>query len=176
MRPLPLPVLPPPVLPPDGSAAPSGASGGQPVATASPVVAGDSKEDAHWVQADDYFVATRAFDKGYQYVHLGKMKEPPGEKGQALFFIIRDGGEQRSAHFYKTRPAVQADLVLGTLLICFDRNRQKQVYLAPQSKDNARPGSWWMARITDLSDMGKGYATLAGSYHCAPDALRAIVK
>jgi len=66
--------------------------------------------------------------------------------------------------------------VLGNLLICFDNNVKDKIRKAPRDKDNARPGAWWLGRITDLSDLDKGYATLAGSYHCAPDALRAIVK
>jgi hypothetical protein len=138
----------------------------------------DTREDAHWIQADDYFIASRAFDKGWDSVFVAKMKEPPSAalKGQALFFVIKDGGEQRTAHFHRTRPAVQADLVLGSLLICFDRNKKGKVYGAPRDKDNARPGGWWLARITDLSDLSKGYATLAGNLHCAPDALRALVQ
>jgi len=158
-------------------ASPASNPGGADVA-GSTLAAGNTKEDAHWVQADDYFVASRAFDKGWQYVNIAKLKEPaaPGADGAALFFIIKDGSEQRLAHFYRTRPAVKSDLALGSLLICFDDNKRKDVYLAPRNKDNARPGTWWMARITDLSDLEKGYATLAGSYHCAPDALRAIVK
>ena len=159
------------------SSAPKSAAGATDTA-GSTIANVDAKEDAHWVQADDYFVATRAFDRGYLYVRIAKMKEPapPGSAGAALFFIIRDGSDERSAYFYRTRPAVKSDIVLGNLLICFDSNRKKDIYLAPHSKDNARPGSWWLGRITDLSDLEKGYATLAGHYHCAPDALRAIVK
>jgi hypothetical protein len=161
-----------------GPGAPSAPVSGQATAPGSTLGAVDTREDAHWIQADDYFIASRAFDKGYDSVHVAKMKEPPtaGAKGEALFFVVKDGGEQRTAHFYRTRPAVQADLVLGNLLICFDHNRKGKLYRAPRDKDNARPGAWWLARITDLSDLSKGYATLAGHYHCAPDALRALVQ
>jgi hypothetical protein len=121
-------------------------------------------------------LASREFKSNWLNVSIAKMKEPAGPEGEALFFVIHDGADVRSAHFYRTRPAVKGDLVLGTLLICFDHNKKGKVYQAPRDKDNARPGGWWLARITDLSDLDKGYATLAGSYHCAPDALRAIVK
>ncbi len=163
---------------PDGSAPASSSAGGAPAAPRSTLGAVDTREDAHWIQADDYFIASRAFDKGWHSVYVAKMKEPPTDanKGEALFFVVKDGGEERSAHFYRTRPAAQADLVLGNVLICFDHNKQGKVYGAPRDKDNARPGAWWIARITDLSDLSKGYATLAGHYHCAPDALRALVK
>jgi len=157
----------------------SSSAGGGTAAAGSTIAKVDSREDAHWVQADDYFVAPRAFNQGWLSVHLAKMKEPPkaGGNGEALFFFIHDGREQLSAHYYRTRPAVKADLVLGNTVICFDDNKRGKVYEAPRSKDNARPGGWWIAKITDLSDLDKeGYATLAGSYHCAPDALRAIVK
>ncbi len=159
-------------------AAPSSQASGSTTDAGSSLGAVDTREDAHWIQADDYFIASHAFDKGWDSVWVAKMKEPPSEanKGEALFFVIKDGGEKRSAHFYRTRPAVKADLALGNLLICFDHNKKGKVYGAPRDKDNARPGEWWIARITDLSDLDKGYATLAGSYHCAPDALRAIVK
>jgi len=156
----------------------AGTTGGSAAVPGGIVPSGSSKEDAHWIQADDYFVAHRAFEKGWLTVDIAKMKEPakPADKGEALFFVIEDGRDQRSAFFYRTRPAVQADLVLGNTLICFDRNKKDHVYRGPTSKDSARPGGWWMAKVTDLSDLGKGYAQLAGSYHCAPDALRAIVK
>ena len=104
------------------------------------------------------------------------MKEPADANGASLFFVIKDGHDQRSSTFYRTRIAAQADLVLGNLLICFDNNQVGKVYSAPKNKDNARPGRWWLARVTDLSDLPKGYATLAGSYHCAPDALRVPLK
>lgn len=162
----------------EGAAAPGSSTAGGGAAAGSTIAAVDSREDAHWVQADDFFVLPRAFKQGWLTVHLAKMKEPPkaGGDGEALFFFIHDGRDERSAHYYRTRPAVKADLVLGNTLICFDNNKRDKVYQAPKSKDNARPGGWWIAKITDLSDLGKGYATLSGSYHCAPDALRAIVK
>jgi len=168
----------------DDSAAPRAATSSQlatPSSTPTPgstIAAVDSREDAHWVQADDYFVANRAFTSGWLGVSIAKLKEPPSEasKGEALFFVIHDGHDLRSAYFYRTRPALKADLVLGNLLICFDGNTKAKVRLPPRDKDNARPGAWWLGRITDLSDLAKGYATLAGSYHCAPEALRAIVK
>ncbi len=159
------------------------ASSGSPPADSSPTTAstlagGNAKEDAQWVQADDYFVATQAFKQGWLLVDIAKMKEPAKAdgKGEALFFVIEDGREQRSAFFYRTRPAVEADLVLGSLLVCFDHNKKDNVYRGPRDKDNARPGRWWMAKVTDVSDRATGYVTLSGSYHCAPDALRAIVK
>ena len=170
--------------PADDSAAPRAGNSSQlatPGSTPTPVstiASVDAREDAHWVQADDYFVATRAFTSGWLGVSIAKMKEPAtaASKGEALFFVIHDGRELNSAYFYRTRPALKADLVLGNLLICFDNNPKDRVRRAPRDKDNARPGDWWLGRITDLSDLAKGYATLAGSYHCAPDALRAIVN
>ena len=32
----------------------------------------DAREDPHWVQADDYFVATRAFTSGWLGVSIAK--------------------------------------------------------------------------------------------------------
>jgi hypothetical protein len=165
-------------LPAGDPAAESSPAGGPTAAAGSPLSAVDSKEDGHWIQADDYFVSQRAFERGWLRVQLAKMKQPApaGAKGEALFFMINDGSERRSAHFYRTRPAVQADLALGNLLVCFEDNRRDKVYRAPRDKDEARPGRWYLARITDLSDLAKGYATLSGQYHCAPDALRAVVQ
>ncbi len=164
--------------PAGGPAAESPPAGGTATAAGSPLSAVDSKEDAHWIQADDYFVSQRAYERGWIRVQLAKMKQPvpAGAEGKALFFMINDGSERRSAHFFRTRPAVQADLALGTLLVCFEDNRRDKIFRAPRDKDQARPGRWYLARITDLSDLAKGYATLSGHYHCAPDALRAIVS
>jgi hypothetical protein len=134
--------------------------------------------DAHFIEADDFFVSAKPFVSGWIYVHLAKMRQAPSNqtKNEGRFSKVYDGAELWSPHFWRTRTVVPADLVVGNQVICFDSNKQGDVYRAPRDRDNARRGSWWLTRIDDVSDMFKGIVTVAGSYHCASEALRAVVQ
>ena len=65
---------------------------------------------------------------------------------------------------------------LGLAVIAFNDHRRNDVYGAPEQKDRARGGSWFMARITDMSDMYKGYVTVSGNYKVSLQNLRVILR
>ncbi len=134
-----------------------------------------SGEDRHWMQADDYFISEVPWQQSWIYVHLSKMKRPPGPgtKDQALFFQLDDSREVWTQHYWRTRPAGPDDLELGELVLCFNDSSQGNVYQAPQTKDKARTGKWFMGRITDVSDVFKGVVQV-DTYSCAVDAVRAV--
>ena len=49
---------------PEGAPKPGSSSAGSGAAAGSTIATVDSREDAHWVQADDYFVTRRAYTSG----------------------------------------------------------------------------------------------------------------
>lgn len=135
-------------------------------------------DDAHFIQDDDYFVSKEPYKQGWIYVELAKMIQPakPETKNEAQFMTVREGEELWTKHFWKTRIATVAECKVGTVVICFNDNVKDDVYHAPEDKDNARNGSWFMAKITDMSDLYKGYITVSGGYKINKDNLRLIVK
>ncbi|HTP24698.1 MAG TPA: hypothetical protein VMK12_03435 [Anaeromyxobacteraceae bacterium] len=134
-------------------------------------------DDQHWIQADDYWISDRPYESGWIYLTLAKMKQPPAAqtKGEALFFNLHDSKDVWTKYFYRTRVANQADLAVGSVILCFEGNSRDGTYHAPMDKNQARTAAWFMGRITDMSDLYKG-SLMVDTYHCAPDALRAFVR
>lgn len=141
-----------------------------------PVPAG---EDRHYIQHDDYFIQRHGLEgRAWMYVDLAKLVNAPGShtKGEAEFMKIRDAKQFWTPHFWQTRIAASNEIQLGLQVIIFEGNRRSSVYNAPQSKERARGSSWFMAKITDTSDLYKGYVTVSGNYKVAVDNLRVIVR
>lgn len=141
-----------------------------------PVVGGYAPgEDRHWMQADDYFISEEPWERGWIWIHLAKMRQPPAAstKAQAQFFQLDDSRDVWTEHFWRSRPATGGDFALGALVICFNDNQRNGVYHAPASKSAARTGSWFLGKITDVSDAYK-HAVRIDTYNCALDAVRVI--
>ncbi len=134
--------------------------------------------DAHHIQDDDYFVSKQPYKQGWMYVELAKMIVPakPETKNEAQFMTVREGEELWTKYFFKTRIATVAECKVGTVVICFNDNVKDEVYHAPEDKDSARSGSWFIAKITDMSDLYKGYLTVSGGYKIDKDNLRVSLK
>lgn len=137
-----------------------------------------AEEDTHYIQDDDYFISQEGFKSNYIYVHLSKMLTPPeaATKNEGEFLRISDGSEVWTKFFWKTRTGQRSDIKVGTQIICFDASDENGVYRAPEDKDEARTGSWFMARITDVSDLYKGHFKVSGGYSIKTDNIRIIVK
>lgn len=130
-------------------------------------------EDAHYLQVDDFFVADRAIDGGWQYVYLAKQKvaPTPGTKGQGQYFRLVESRDSWTEHAWLTRPATGADLRIGAAAFCFEGSGSDGVYGPPRSKDDARTGNWFAGRITDTSDAFKGVFRI-DTYNCQLSAIR----
>lgn len=131
------------------------------------VLSGEAIDDDHFIQKDDYFVSTTALEKNsYIYVTLCKMVTEPSarSKGEAEFFKITDGANMWSKFYYRSRIAPAGGIRLGTQVISFEGRLDDGVYLAPETKEEARGGSWFLAKVTDVSDMYRGYVTVSGNY------------
>lgn len=135
-------------------------------------------DDSHFIQPDDYFIQRHGLDgHTWIWVELAKMVNTPGAstKGEAEFMKVRDGKNYWTRHYWQTRIASQSELRLGLTVIAFNDHHREAGYDAPDRKDRARGGSWFMARITDMSDMYKGYVTVSGNYKVTLRNLRVIV-
>jgi len=136
-------------------------------------------DDAHYIQPDDYFIQNKGLGKNiWIYVELGKMVTPPSAetKREAEFMKVKDGQNMWTRHYWKTRIASKGELRMGMHVIAFNDNQRGDVYSAPESKSSARGDAWFYARITDLSDMYRGYVTVSGNYKVSLRNLRAIVR
>ncbi|MDO9068935.1 MAG: hypothetical protein Q7W05_10840, partial [Deltaproteobacteria bacterium] len=119
-------------------------------------VSSKAAEDRHYIQPDDYLISEQPLESNaWIYVRLAKMVTPPAAatKNEAEFLVIRDGIQLWSQYYWKTTIARPSDLKLGTVIIIFEGNSQSGVYQAPASKESARGDSWFMAKITDVSDL-----------------------
>lgn len=135
-------------------------------------------DDSHFIQPDDYFIQRHGLEgHTWIWVELAKMVNAPSgsTKGEGEFMKVRDGKNYWTSHYWQTRIASQNELRLGLVVIAFNDYRRHDVYGAPEKKDRARGGSWFMAKITDTSDLYKGYVTVSGNYKVSLHNLRVIV-
>jgi len=143
------------------------------IATA-PVFADD---DEHYISSDYYFITKEKLTQGWIYVTLATLKTPatPQTKNEAEFMTINSGEELWTKFYYKTRILTKKEIKLGLEVIAFEM-MDGEAYRAPENKDEAIHSNWFMAKITDISDMFKGYVTVSGGYKVKLDNMRVVVK
>jgi hypothetical protein len=146
-------------------------TGGRPAVTdadtTDPAQPAEASDDEHYIQQDDFFVSAEPQGQNsWIYVKLAKMVTPPTTKTkkEAEFYQIIDGNKLWTRHYWKTRQAGKGELKLGTVVVAFDKQGENEVYVAPESKEESRGGSWFLAKITDVSDLYKGFVTVSGNY------------
>lgn len=139
----------------------------------------DDNSDDHYIQPDDYFVAEEELGKKqHVYVYISKMVTPATKatKNEAKFMRVKDSDELWSKLYWKTRPAIKSDIKIGAVVICFDGNNEDDVNMPPKDKGQARQWNWFMTKITDTSDLHKGFVTTAGGTKVSLNALRVTIK
>ncbi len=111
------------------------------------------------------------------FVTLSKMVTKPSAatKDEGEFMTVAEGKNIWTNIIWQSRIASQDELKLGLHVIIFHDNNDK-IYKAPKKKDQARNRRWWMAKITDMSDLYKGYLTVSGGYKVAPNNLRIPIR
>lgn len=140
---------------------------------------GADGSDAHYIQPDDYFVDKDAFvGKTWMYVMLAKVVTAPtaATKYEGQFMQVHDGKEIWTKNYWKTRIATRADIKLGAIVIIFEGNHRDDAYRPPATKKEARNEAWFMAKITDISDMYKGHVMVSGGYRVDLENMRVAVK
>jgi len=139
-----------------------------------------SDADAHYIQPSDYFVSDRNYtNQGWIGVYLAKVVTAPSAqtKNEGQFMQIQDGKEIWTKYYWKSRIANKADIRIGAIVIHFaDNMSDDDIYMAPTSKNMARNGNWSMNKITDTTDLYKGYVTVAGGYKVDVNNIRIPVK
>jgi hypothetical protein len=136
-------------------------------------------DDEHFIQSDDYFVQKHALENhAWMYVDLAKAVTLPNSdsKWEGEFMKIKDGQNYWTKFHWRTRIASKDELRLGMHLIAFNDNTRDGVYRAPDKKERARGGSWFYAKITDMSDLYKGYVTVSGNYKVGLNNIRLLLR
>ncbi len=134
--------------------------------------------DRHFIHIDDYFVAEHdPTGANWVYVSISKMLTPasPGTKNEGKFLRLMNGDEIWSKWFYRTRIANKDEIKVGAQIICLDYN-ENDIYVAPKDKQDTQIYSWFTARITDVSEMYKGYVMVSSGYKVAVDNIRISIK
>jgi len=130
-------------------------------------------EDRHWFSDDDYLVSKQPYQGALiRYLHVAKMLVTPSEATRSeAKFLVANGHEQWTAHFFQTRVATSADLVVGNVAFC--RADYERVAEAPRRKSTARQQGWVIAPITDNADLYKGFVTV-GKTSCEASGVRVL--
>jgi hypothetical protein len=139
---------------------------------------GEATGDEHYIDDDIVFVSEKPFKgSGWMYVKAAKEVTPPSSKtkNEGQYMIIDNGDEIWTQNHWKTRIASEKELKLGLVIIAFD-DSDGGVYVAPESKDKAINDSWFMAKITDMSDKYRGYVTVSGGYKVSLENIRVQKK
>jgi len=136
-----------------------------------------AEDDDHYINSDHYFITKEKLTQGWIYVTLATLKTAatPQTKNEAEFITVRDGEEIWTKYYYKTRIAKENEIKIGLEVIACEIG-DGDIYRMPENKDEAFQNSWFMAKITDVSDKFKGYVTVSGGYKIKLDNMRVVVK
>lgn len=135
--------------------------------------------DAHFVQVDDYFVMEQPLaGQGFVYSALGKMLTAPAPKtdNKGKFRRLPDNQELWTQYYTKTRIAQAADYVLNKEVFFSNYLDSYGNYRAPESLAEAQNGWWMKARVSDISELHKGFLTVSGGYRVNLNALRVAAQ
>jgi hypothetical protein len=129
-------------------------------------------EDLHWFSADDYLIAPAGHLEKVQRVRVAKMTEPPtpGSRGEARF-LVNNGNDLWTGHYFRSRVAVPADLAVNALAFCHSHSSYRTETAGPHDKEESRKYDWFFGAITDTSDAYKGRISI-GSHSCPIAAVR----
>ena len=135
---------------------------------------GGDSGDAHYFEDDYILIAKEPYKSGWIRVYAAKLEKAATKetKGEAQFMYISNGEEVWTKYYYSTRAASESDLKVGKVVFASEAHSDENgVYYGPEDKSETYD-SWFMTKITDMSDRHKGYVTVAGNYKVKMDALR----
>jgi hypothetical protein len=139
---------------------------------------GSATGDEHYIDTDVVFVSPEPFKgSGWIYVKAAKVVTAPSAKtkNEGQFMKIDSGEEIWTKYYWKTRIATEKELKIGLVIIAFER-ADGDMYKSPEDKSQAMTGSWFMAKITDMSDKYQGYVTVSGGYKINLENIRVAKK
>jgi len=141
-----------------------------------PVLA--AEEDEQYVATEDFFISTEPFkNQDWIGISLAKQLQAPTKetKNEGQFLRTSDGKTLWTKYFWKTTPVAAESLKLGDPVVMADLQDENGLYRAPETRDEAVTSAWFMAKVTDLSDLYKDVVMVSGGYKIRKDALRALV-
>ena len=139
---------------------------------------GRGSGDTHFFEEDYFLVSKEPYKSGWISVRVARLVTPPSKetKNEGQFMFISDGSEIWTKYYWSSRIATAADIKIGQIVFASEAHANSDgVYFGPESKSETYD-SWFMSKITDISDKHKGYVTVAGNYKVSIDALRIPVS
>lgn len=133
--------------------------------------------DAHFIQADDYFVFNETLgNKSLNQVWIGKMiaAPSPDTRNMASFLLVQLNVNELFRYWIKTRIIAAEDIIRNQEVIFCNNPDENEVLQPPAGNQQARALDWVQSRITDLSTMNQGYVTCGNSYKVAVTNLRVM--
>lgn len=137
-----------------------------------------TKQDSHFLTREEYFIGDGELgNKEWIGVGVAKLITPASAStnNQAEFIRTQSGATVWTPYYFKTRIAAKEELLPGTMVICLD-TAEGGIYRAPKDNAEARSAAWWLSRITDNSEIFKGYVIVGANYKVALNAIRIVVK
>ncbi len=131
--------------------------------------------DAQFVLVDDYLIMEEPLlAQNYTYGTIGKMLTAPTQASDnaGRFLRVMDGTEIWTKYFAKTRIANSSDYILTKEVLFADLTNNLGIYRAPENRTEAKNSWWFKARITDISEINRGYVMVSGGYKVNLSALR----
>ena len=147
--------------------------------SAAPALA--QRPDAHFIDPqNEYFVANQEYESGFAYVTLARMLRPASDetRGEAQFLAINGGPDHPagsrfwSRWFWRTRVGTSSDYAPGKMVFCPDLY-DTGAYRAPTSRAEVTQSGWFVATISDVSDLYK-QEVQAGDYKLNINCIRAV--
>jgi len=137
-----------------------------------------AETDKQFVQSDEVFLGDGAFtDQDWMYTYLAKELKAASKdtKYETQVQTYADNKTQWTKNAWKTKIATAKDLKEGALVICLDARDADDVYRVPANRAEALDSYWFIARITDLSDLFKDIVTVSGGYRVNKAAVRIVL-
>lgn len=143
------------------------------------IIQATAADDAHFISDDIYFVAEQAIgSEPWVYAIPARMVTAASKKskGEAEFLKTTDGNKLWTRHFWKTRIGSPDDVKVGSLIIGYDRDNGEGVLAPPENRQDAIGNSWFLTKVTDKSDLYKGYLLTSRDNKIGKDNIRIIIK
>lgn len=135
-------------------------------------------EDRQFLHPDHYLVGDAELpEKDWRRIFAAVAIQPPSAatKGEGQMLMANSGNVLWTKHAWRTRLADPKDLVLGAHVYCLDARDHNGLFRNPENRREALGHAWFVAKITDTSELFKNVVTLGGNFKANIDALRVVV-
>ncbi|NVN99082.1 MAG: hypothetical protein HXX17_07125 [Geobacteraceae bacterium] len=134
--------------------------------------------DRHYVPLEAYFIGKDSLSSDHWiYVSLALKEQSVFLKDSTSenFVLLNDGKHVWTKYFWKSRPAAESDLKIGTIVIFLEKGGDLY-YVQPNNYETSLDYLWIMATIIDVNDIAKGYVTVSGPSKVGLGNLRVVIQ